>query len=216
MSSNADEPVFVDPRREHQRIAERLTEFGTATLQEVKSGDDFLIKTFGPLIPPETPACYGSFGQLSRRERGCHHCSFFDRCLSWTLANQPPKEFNSNGIHRHGDNPESDPNGIPQHAPGAKLDAGKTRLWLVFSGFANALEEVGKVVTFGAKKYSDDGWRSVPDGVPRYSDALLRHLLAEAAGEALDADSGLTHAAHAAWNALARLELLLAERGKLE
>ena len=178
--------------------------------------DDHLIETFGPLTPDEAPVCYGEFDILGQRGRGCHHCAFFDRCRSWTLVRQPPGESDPNGIPQHADRLESDPNGIPQHAPGAKLDAGKTRLWLVFSGFANALEEVGKVGTFGAKKYSDDGWRSVPDGAARYTDALLRHLLKEATGEALDADSGLQHAAHAAWNALARLELLLAERGKLE
>ena len=164
--------------------------------------DDHLIETFGPLIPDEAPVCYGEFDILGQRERGCHHCAFFDRCRSWTFVRQPPGE--------------SDPNGIPQHAPGAKLDAGKTRLWLVFSGFANALEEVGKVGTFGAKKHCDDGWKSVPDGYARYSSAMLRHIMKEARGEAIDPDFGLLHAAHAAWNALARLELLLAERGKLE
>lgn len=145
----------------------------------------------------ETPTCYGTFDILAQHLRRCHQCSLFNSCRIETV------------------NRESDPNGIPPHVPGAKLDAGKTRLWLVFSGFANALEEVGKVGTFGAKKYSDDGWRSTPDGADRYTDALLRHLLAEARGESVDADSGLLHAAHAAWNALARLELLLAETAKL-
>jgi hypothetical protein len=35
----------------------------------------------------------------------------------------------------------------------------------------------------------------------------MRHLLAQAAGEINDPESGLPHAAHAAWNALAVLEL---------
>lgn len=173
---------------------------------EQKATDDRLIKGFDQMIPADAPACYGDFDRCFQRTRGCGQCAIFGPCRSWTFTKRPPKA----------PDPESDPNGIPQHAPGAKLDAGKTRLWLVFSGFANALEEVGKVGTFGAKKYSDDGWRSVPDGTARYSDALLRHLLKEATGEVLDTDSGLLHAAHAAWNALARLELLLAERGKLE
>lgn len=38
---------------------------------------------------------------------------------------------------------------------------------------------------------------------------MYRHLLAEAQGEAMDSDTGLRHAAHAAWNALARLDLML-------
>ena len=106
---------------------------------------------------------------------------------------------------------EADPSGISPHTPGAKLDAGKNRLGLVLQGFANALEEVGRVGTFGANKYTDNGWMSVPNGHARYTDAAYRHLLKEAQGELLDPDSGLQHAAHAAWNALARLELKLRE-----
>ena len=107
---------------------------------------------------------------------------------------------------------ESDPNGIGKHAPGAKLDAGKVRAGLVLFGFAHSLEQVARVGTYGAEKYSDNGWMRVPDGVRRYTDALLRHLLAEAMGEKIDPETGLYHAAHGAWNALARLDLMLRER----
>lgn len=96
-----------------------------------------------------------------------------------------------------------------QHEPGAKLDAGKNRLGLVLGGFASALQEVGKVGTFGAGKYTDNGWQSVPDALERYTDAMYRHLLAEAAGERNDPETGLPHAAHAAWNALARLHFVM-------
>lgn len=106
---------------------------------------------------------------------------------------------------------EQDPTGRDAHAPGAKLDAGKNRLGLVLGGFTRALQEVGKVGTFGAAKYTDNGWVSVPNGQTRYTDAMFRHLLKEAEGEANDPDSKLKHAAHAAWNALARLELALIE-----
>lgn len=106
---------------------------------------------------------------------------------------------------------EKDPHGTPPHQPGAKLDAGKTRAGLVLGGFARALLEVSAVGTFGAKKYTPHGWVSVPDGIERYTDAMHRHLLAEATGERMDGDSGLAHAAHAAWCALARLELMLRE-----
>ena len=107
---------------------------------------------------------------------------------------------------------EADPNGIGQHAPGAKLDAGKVRVGLVLFGFARALEQVARVGTQGAEKYSDNGWMHVPDGVRRYTDAMLRHLLAEAMGERIDPATGLSHAAHGAWNALARLDLMLRDR----
>jgi hypothetical protein len=104
---------------------------------------------------------------------------------------------------------ESDPNGKKANEVGAKLDAGKNRLGLVLFGFARALQEVGRVGTYGANKYTDNGWTEVPDGERRYTDALLRHLLREATGEQCDPDTGLHHAAHAAWNALARLDLAL-------
>ena len=95
-----------------------------------------------------------------------------------------------------------------QHTPGAKLDAGKVRLGLVLGGFRNALVEVGKVGTFGAAKYSDNGWLEVPNGEERYTDALFRHLLGD---EEVDSESGLLHLAHACWNLLAVLELHLLE-----
>lgn len=106
---------------------------------------------------------------------------------------------------------ESDPNGISQHEPGAKLDAGKNRLGLVFSGFALALQAVGAVGTYGANKYTDEGWKAVPDANKRYTDAMLRHLFKEFSGEHLDQETGFLHAAHAAWNALARLEKIIEE-----
>lgn len=107
---------------------------------------------------------------------------------------------------------ECDPGGLLPNEVGAKLDAGKVRLGLVLGDFARALVAVGEVGTFGARKYSDSGWLSVPDGIDRYTDALLRHLFAEFRNEVIDADSELLHAAHSAWNALARLELLLRDR----
>lgn len=112
---------------------------------------------------------------------------------------------------------ESDPYGTPPNQPGAKLDNGKLRLGLVLGSFAHALLAVGAVGTYGAAKYTDNGWVEVPNGIERYTDALYRHLLAEATGEAIDPKSGLLHSAHVAWNALAVLELKLRKsRGKLE
>lgn len=107
---------------------------------------------------------------------------------------------------------ELDPTGKAANEPGAKLDAGKSPLYRgFFNYFPRAIRAVADVSAFGAAKYSWGGWRSVPDGYTRYSDALVRHIDDEAAGEFLDRDSKLFHAAHAAWNALARLELMLEE-----
>ncbi len=107
---------------------------------------------------------------------------------------------------------EYDPTGKAAHQSGAKLDGGKNRLALVLGGFSLALLEVGEVGTYGANKYSPNGWKAVENGVERYTDAMLRHLFAEMSGELRDKDTELLHAAHLAWNALARLEFLL--RGK--
>lgn len=101
---------------------------------------------------------------------------------------------------------EYDPNGIDAHTPGAKLDSGKPNCDLVFGGFANALLEVAKVGTFGAAKYTPQGWKSVPNGVERYRSAAYRHLLTS---KLIDEDSGLPHLAMAAWNCLAALELIM-------
>lgn len=106
---------------------------------------------------------------------------------------------------------EATPDGIDQHAPGAKLDAGKLRPALVLGGFANALLAVTKVGTDGAAKYTDNGWREVANGYKRYSDAEGRHRLYREAGETHDKLSGSLHLAHEAWNALAKLELYLME-----
>lgn len=102
---------------------------------------------------------------------------------------------------------ETDPNGIDQHQPGAKLDAGKPMAG-VLEDFSLALMAVAEIGTFGVNKYSRGSWQSVPNGIERYTDAAWRHLLKEPT-ELLDDDSGLMHAAHMAWNILARLELML-------
>jgi hypothetical protein len=52
-------------------------------------------------------------------------------------------------------------------------------------------------------------WRDCHETV--YADAMARHQVDEARGGLYDAESGMLHAGHAAWNALARLEKLLEE-----
>lgn len=72
--------------------------------------------------------------------------------------------------------------------------------------FPNAIVEVARVSEFGAQKYAWGDWRFVDAGVERYSEALGRHLLET---NPVDPESNLLHAAHTAWNAMARLELML-------
>lgn len=107
---------------------------------------------------------------------------------------------------------ESDPTGRKAHEPGAKLDTGKAPVLRgALHYFPRAIAAVSRVSEVGAKKYSWKGWETVPDGIHRYGDALARHLLAEDY-EAYDKDTGVLHAEQVAWNALARLELMLRAR----
>lgn len=83
-------------------------------------------------------------------------------------------------------------------APGTKHDAGKPRPGLIPG---TALLAMGRVLAFGAAKYSVNGWQHVPDARARYTDALLRHLALWLDGEVTDAESGLSHLSHVATNA---------------
>jgi hypothetical protein len=95
---------------------------------------------------------------------------------------------------------------------GRKDDLGKAPVFQgVLSYFPRALEVVARVSEYGSKKYAwGVDWWHLEDAFERYSDALLRHLGREAREE-LDEESGLQHAAHAAWCALGRLEVKLVE-----
>lgn len=111
---------------------------------------------------------------------------------------------------------EKDPFGIAPSAPGAKLDAGKVPVTQgAFQYFPRAMQAVASLSATGASKYSWAGWAQVPDGVNRYANALGRHLIAEAIEGLYDDGPGGTgelHATAVAWNALARLELILREQ----
>lgn len=90
-----------------------------------------------------------------------------------------------------------------------KDDRGKSPIFKGGLGyFPKAIAGVATVSGFGATKYAWNGWRHVDNGIDRYTDAMVRHLAAEAQGEVLDPESGLPHAWHVAWNALARAELM--------
>lgn len=104
---------------------------------------------------------------------------------------------------------EKDPNGLNQHFPGAKLDAGKQRPYLVYKDFILALEEVFNNGTFGANKYTPSGWKSVLNADERYLDAALRHLNLYVKGEQRDKESNTHHLGAVVWNILAVLQLEL-------
>lgn len=59
------------------------------------------------------------------------------------------------------------------------------------------VEEIVRVLDFGAKKYARDNWKQVDNGAVRYLAAAFRHLAAHNRGEVNDPESGLSHLAHA-------------------
>lgn len=109
-----------------------------------------------------------------------------------------------------------------QHAPGAKLDGEKADASLLLD-FSRALEQVALVGTYGRFKYTRGGWLTVPDGIVRYTAAMLRHLFKRWQGHVIDEDpyyntpegaqfkGRIRHRAQVAWNALAALELEMRE-----
>lgn len=80
---------------------------------------------------------------------------------------------------------------------GIKYDSEKPQLGLI-SG--KAINELGKVLTFGAKKYGKDNWRDLEDLQFRCLSAALRHLMEVVDGNLIDEETGLSHFAHAMCN----------------
>ena len=94
---------------------------------------------------------------------------------------------------------------------GMKFDDDKVRLDLIP---AKAELELGKVLTFGAKKYAPNSWQNVDNGIDRYIAAAMRHINAMRQGEVNDAESGLSHASHAACNMMFVTELTALKGGE--
>lgn len=111
---------------------------------------------------------------------------------------------------------EKDPTGKAIGQPGCKVDAGKAPVLQGFLHyFPRAVLAVAEISAFGVQKgYAWNSWETVPNGVTRYGDALARHLIKEVIDGPLDAQSKKLHAAHEAWNSMARLELICREEEK--
>ncbi len=84
---------------------------------------------------------------------------------------------------------------------GLKYDDGK-RDWSLLPW--EAVEEIVRVLEFGAKKYKRESWKEV---VPkeRYDRAALRHRIAYQQGETFDQESGVHHLAHEAVNCIFKI-----------
>ncbi len=93
---------------------------------------------------------------------------------------------------------------------GVKYDQDKLRYDLIP---ANALDELAKVYTFGAKKYADRNWEK---GMAwsRIFGAIMRHSWAWFRGQTHDPETGLNHMVHAAWGCLALVEYSITNKGE--
>jgi len=82
-----------------------------------------------------------------------------------------------------------------------KFDSDKIRVELMEPEF---ILGVGKIVTFGAKKYEANNWKkgSSEEDIQRYLGAAMRHLLAYMNGEKNDPESGESHLYHLSCNAM--------------
>jgi len=77
---------------------------------------------------------------------------------------------------------------------GVKYDKAKSDYSLIPP---TALEDVVKVLTFGAAKYDRHNWKKLENLEDRYFAAAQRHLWAVMRGETHDPESGEHHYAHA-------------------
>lgn len=92
---------------------------------------------------------------------------------------------------------------------------GKVRMELVDDGFANALFEIAKLMTWANdnKGYLPHDWKRLPNAVEEFSSAASRHRIKPKLGEISDPESKMLHKVHEAFNVLAQLELILTDEG---
>jgi hypothetical protein len=91
---------------------------------------------------------------------------------------------------------------VKNEGPGVKFDSKKIGVWMLP---VDPLEDIARVLDFGAQKYAAYNWTG---GISysRIYGSLLRHLWAWWKGEDLDPESGLSHLSHAGCNILFLLQ----------
>ena len=88
----------------------------------------------------------------------------------------------------------------PTPGTAVRYDSGKAN-WSLMP--FEAVEEINKVLEFGAKKYAAHNWtEGTGFSYVRVLNSLLRHVFAFMRGEDNDPESGLSHMAHAGCNVL--------------
>jgi len=64
-------------------------------------------------------------------------------------------------------------------------------------GLEHLIRDVEQVLQYGAKKYSPNSWKTVPNAKERYWSAYVRHITAK---DEADEESDLPHTSHALCN----------------
>ena len=97
---------------------------------------------------------------------------------------------------------------------GVKTNKNKPQLSILFTQFPEALKAIARCSEYGHLKYKETdadylNYQRVEEGSKAYADAGLRHRLYRK--RTTDIESGLPHAYHVAWNALAELQIWIME-----
>ena len=103
--------------------------------------------------------------------------------------------------------------GLAIESIGKKDDSDKPR-WSLLP--LRPVKEIVRVLTFGAKKYTDNNWIKVDNPSDRYFSAMMRHIEAHMNGELLDEESHLYHLAHAGCCLLFWLHFIEKENNNIE
>ena len=93
------------------------------------------------------------------------------------------------------------------------LNEHNLKMWIItavvaLGGMNNFLYELARVYTFGAEKYGDFSWKTVPNAEARYLGAMQRHIRDFKLGNYVNYKDGmLYHSAQIAFNAISLLWL---------
>jgi hypothetical protein len=133
--------------------------------------------------PKKCAECGKTYTPTGRAQRRCPACA---GNTVKKKSSKPEEKF-----------PEArEPEAVEQviEPAGRKDDSEKLR-WDLLP--VSELEDIIGVLSYGAKKYGDDNWKSVTTPRRRYFAAACRHVFAWWRGETFDPESGLHHLAHA-------------------
>ena len=131
------------------------------------------------------------------------------------LAGEIPSDIACGGIFSiDNSEPKYD---LTDNGEGKKYDSGKSMVGTLCRVFPRALLGVGQCIEFGTHKYPNPkNWSLVEDGLNRYTDSLMRHLLKMFAGQEIDPETNLPHIFHVCWNALAIAEFYIKDHPDLK